>query len=110
MDLEFIRVIRTPHSERFLIRNGNQDMAALDLHYLASGRVDGTLIVFENQGIGEAQIPGILSRIDEMLLPDVSVAERNLSFTVVVGRVLGTFLPDEAQPNQIETAAPVNAG
>jgi hypothetical protein len=92
--MEFVRVIRTPNSERFVVREGNQDRAALDLHYLPSGRVDGTFIVFEGQGIVEADIPKVLSRIDEMLLPSVSVAEHNLSFTVVVGRVLGAFVPE----------------
>lgn len=94
MNLEFIRVIRTPYSERFLLRSDNQDRAALELHYLSSGRVDGTLILFQDQGIAESEIPSILSRIDEVLLPDVSVAKQNLSFTVVVGRPLGAFLPD----------------
>ena len=100
MNFEFMRVIRTPHSERFLLRRDKQDQAALDLHYLAGGRVDGTLIVFEGQGISDGQIADVLSRIDEMLLPDVSIAERNLSFTVVVGRVLGAFVPEKVEPKQ----------
>ena len=94
MNLQFVRAIRTPHSERFLLRDGSRDVAALDIHYLASGKVDGTLILFEDAGIGEDQVPPLLSQIDEMLLPDVSIAEQNLSFTVVSGRVFGAYLPD----------------
>ena len=94
MTYEFIRVLRTPHSERFVIRSGERDVAALDLHYLPAGRVDGTLIVFDNAGLDESHIPELLARADETLLPGVSVAEHNLSFTVVVGKVLGAFVPD----------------
>jgi hypothetical protein len=94
MTFEFVRVLRSPYSERFVIRSGDRDVAALDLHYLPTGRVDGTLIVFDNAGLGEAQIPELLARVDEVLLPGVSVAEHNLSFTVVIGKVLGAFVPD----------------
>ena len=95
MNFQLVRVLRTPHSERFLLRRDNEDRAALDLHYLNNGRVDGTLILFQDQGIPESEIPSILSHIDEVLLPDVSVAERNLSFTVLVGRPVGAFLPEK---------------
>ncbi len=100
MNLEFVRVIRTPHSERFLIRSGERDQAALDLHHLPTGRVDGTLIVFDGQGLDEADIPQILSQVDGALLPGVSIAEHNLSFTVVMGRVLGAFVPDQTEPRK----------
>lgn len=98
MSQDFVRLLRTPTSERFLLRRAGTDVAALDLHYLPVGTVQATLIVFEHSGILESEIPSILTHIDEVLLPDVSLDDRKLLFTVVVGRVLGSFeaVPDSA--------------
>lgn len=87
-NLSAVRILRTPYSERFVLRNGaGEDFAALELHFLVDGTVTGTLILFEQAKVLEAEIPQILKQIDEELLPEVSIQERNLSFTVVVGRV-----------------------
>jgi hypothetical protein len=95
VDFTILRTLRTPTSERFLFRHEDKDLASLDLHYHADGTVDGTLIAFEGAGLAEAQIPEFLSQIDETLLPNVSFAEKNLSFTVVIGRALGAFVPHD---------------
>src|SRR5688572_16401158 len=91
MDLTFSRVLRTPHSERHLLRRDGADFAALDLHYLLDGTVQATLVVFEGSGVEEADVPELLTHIDEVLLPEVQMDHKNLFFTVVVGRVLGAF-------------------
>jgi hypothetical protein len=88
---KLLRVLRSPHSERFLLKDERGDFAALDLHYLTSGKVDGTLIIFDGAGASEADVPAILSQVDEELLPHVGERHENLSFTVVIGRVLGAF-------------------
>lgn len=98
MNFSMIRSLRTPHSERYLLQVQGKDVAALDLHYLPTGRVDGTLIVFDQSGIAEQDIPAILKQVDENLLPEVSIHEGNVSFTVVIGRVLGAFLPEGQSP------------
>ena len=90
-----IRVLRTPSSERFLLRQSIVDFAAADIHYLPDGRVSVTLVVFENGPVKEEQIPDLLAQIDVKLLPDVSVEDENVTFTVVVGRVLGAFSANE---------------
>jgi hypothetical protein len=92
-NLHLDRVLRTASSERFMVRRDEAAIAALELHYLASGKVDGTLIVFEEAKVNAEQIPEMLQEIDRRLLPDVSVAEGNLLFTVVVGKVHGSFEP-----------------
>lgn len=95
MDFDATRIIRTPYSERFVLRRrGGDDFAALELHYLTDGSVAGTLVLFQEAGVAENEVPAILARIDQDLLPEVSIQSRNLSFTVVVGRVLGSFTPD----------------
>ncbi len=93
--IEFVRTLRTPHSERFLLRAGGADIAAIDIHFRPNGAADATVILFEEAGIADTEVPALLSRIDEVILPDISIGERNLSFTVVSGRVLGAFQPDQ---------------
>lgn len=75
-----------------MLQVGGKDAAALDVHYLANGRADGTLIIFDGSGISEPDVPAVLARIDDLLLPDVNMADGNLSFTVVAGHVLGAFV------------------
>jgi hypothetical protein len=71
-----------------------EDAAAVDLHYLPDGSVAVTVFLFEDGGITEDRVPEWLQYLDEALLPEVSLDEHNLSFTVVQGRVLGDFRPD----------------
>ena len=97
MELNVVRVVRTPSSERFLLRAKGADFAALDIHYLPEGRADATLILFEGGPVPESQVPELLSTIDEMLLPGVSLQEKNLVFTVVTGRVMGAYSADKSE-------------
>jgi hypothetical protein len=94
----FVRTLRTTTSERFLLQEANAvDCAALDLHYLENGHVAGTLIVL-NDRFKEHDIPEILTEIDEALLPQVSLDEGNLTFTVVRGEVIGSFTATRDSP------------
>ena len=87
-----IRVLRTVSSERFLLQvKEGQDAAAIDLHYLRDGSVSGTIFLFEDGGIQDHMIHDLLQYIDEALLPEVSLDEHNLAFTVVRGQVVGDF-------------------
>ena len=96
MRLSLIRVLRTLSSERLLLQlKEGEDAAAVDLHYLRDGSVAATVFLFEDGGITDDLIPDVLQYIDEMLLPEVSLDEHNLSFTVVRGRVLGDFRPEQ---------------
>ena len=94
MGYRAVRVLRTPHSERHLIVRDQEEVAAVDLHYLLDGRVAGTLTVFESAKLTESDVPALLAFIDEDLLPEVTVGEGNLIFTGVIGRVLGSFTHD----------------
>ena len=95
MELSVVRTLRTVSSERFLLqRKRGEDAGAIDLHYLRDGSVAGTVFLFEDSGLTDDLIPELLRYIDEVLLPDVSWDEFNLSFTVVRGRVVGDFKPE----------------
>lgn len=104
MDVTFVRVLRTPHSERHLLRRDGSDFAALDLHYLLEGTVQATLVLFEGSGVEEPEVPEVLTLIDEVLLPEVQLDQNNLIFTVVVGRVLGSF---QAMTDAVPVAAEI---
>ena len=91
--LNFVRTLRTPTSERFLLAvNGVDGAAALDLHYLSNNGVAATLCVLDS-GVGDDQITDIIEQIDEVLLPEASRADGNLHFTVVRGHAIGDFVP-----------------
>jgi hypothetical protein len=99
LETNVTRLLRTPHSERFLLRRSQKDVAVVDIHFLLDNTVHATMIVFEDSSIADDEIPEILTWIDEVLLPQVSVAENKLQFTVVRGRVVGAFLPtNDANP------------
>ncbi|HEX3999019.1 MAG TPA: hypothetical protein VHX65_10745 [Pirellulales bacterium] len=94
MIARFIRALRTASSERFILQaKEGQDAAVLDLHYTATGNIAGTLILLEHGGISEAMVPDLLQEIDEVLLPEVTIDHRKVSFTAVIGRVVGHFAP-----------------
>jgi len=79
-----------------MVIRGENDVAALEVHYLDDGRVQATLIAFDGM-LHENEIADLLLHIDKVLLPDVSLDTKKLIFTVVFGRVLGAF---EAVQNQ----------
>lgn len=95
MKIEFVRTLRTPYSERFLLVKNAIDVGALDIHYRLDGTAAATLTILEDSTIPDSELPTLLTKIDEVLFPEISVVEKNLFFTVVRGRVIGTFLPEK---------------
>ena len=96
MNLTWKRTLRTPSSERFLALRDGKDLAAVDLHYLANGTVTGTVIILKGSGLNESNIEQLLSTLDNEFLPDVNLAHGNLSYTVVLGEVLGNWEAQES--------------
>ena len=85
------RTLRTASSERFLAQREGRDVAAVDLHYLASGTVAGTVILLKDEEWKESDVPTLLGSLDEDFLPDVYLDNGNLKYTVVLGEVLGNY-------------------
>ena len=85
------RTLRTTSSERLLATRDGKDVAAVDLHYLTNGTVSGTMILLKEAGWKESDIPGLLQSLDEDFLPDVDLASGTLTYTVVVGEMVGNF-------------------
>jgi hypothetical protein len=91
MNITWKRTLRTTSSERFLAQREGRDAAAVDLHYLANGTVAGTVILLKDAGWNESDVPALLGSLDEDFLPDVDLDHGNLTYTVVLGEVLGNY-------------------
>ena len=85
------RTLRTISSERFLALRDNKEVAAIDLHYLANGTVAGTMILIREAQWKEEDIQHLLSQFDEDFLPEVDLAHQTLTYTVIMGDVVGSF-------------------
>ena len=85
------RTLRTSSSERLLATRDGKDVAAVDLHYLANGTVSGTVILLKEAGWKDSDIPRLLQSLDEDFLPEVDLSSGTLTYTVVVGELLGNF-------------------
>ncbi|MEK7469256.1 MAG: hypothetical protein AAB074_17925 [Planctomycetota bacterium] len=89
------RTLRTPHSERFLAVREGREVAAVDIHYLPNGHASGTVILLRSAGWKEEEIPKLLASLDEDFLPDVDLLQGTLTYTVVMGDVVGNFEAEE---------------
>ena len=94
--LNWKRTLRTSSSERFIAVRGGRDVAAVDLHYFHTGAVAATVVLLRDPaqpdgGWTEAQVPDLLASLDEDYLPDVDLANGNLTYTVVLGDIVGTY-------------------
>ena len=85
------RTLRTSSSERLLATRDGKDVAAADLHYLANGTVSGTVVLLKDAGWKEEDIPKLLQSLDEDFLPDVDLTSGTLTYTVVLGEVVGNL-------------------
>lgn len=87
------RTLRTASSERFLAYRAGQtqEAAAVDLHYLANGTVTGTVILLKEANWQESDVPALLASLDDDMLPDVDLSQGTLTYTVVMGEVLGNY-------------------
>jgi hypothetical protein len=59
MNLTWKRTLRTASSERFLAQRGGDDVAAVDLHYLANGTIAGTVIILKGSGLPHAHFSAL---------------------------------------------------
>ncbi len=101
--MQWKRTLRTKSSERFLLLRDGKEAAAVDLHYLDGGTVSGTVILLNDAGWKEDEIPKLLKSFDEDFLPDVDLERGTLTYTVVMGEVIGVF---EAESSEDEATQP----
>ena len=58
------------------------------------------VIILKDSGLDESNIQPLLSALDDEFLPDVNLEHGNLTYTVVLGEVLGNW---EAAPSSDST-------
>ena len=78
----------SPATSRFVTEPIPQQ-AGLDLHCLANGTVAGSVILLKDAERREDEIPKLLQSLYEDFLPDVDLEAGTLTYTVVMGEVLG---------------------
>ena len=96
-ELRFVRAFRTASSERFLALQGENDVAAIDLHFLTNGQVAGTVVVLSD-AIADSDMADLLRCIDDDLLPGASMESGSVSFAVVRGKFIGNYVPQPEEP------------
>ncbi len=92
-DLRYDRLYRTEASEAYLISQGEQTLARLELH-LGAHVVYGVLL-FEEEPT-DAELRALVTRIDEDLVWTAGVARDDFAVWAYVARELG-MLDDEAR-------------
>jgi hypothetical protein len=53
--------------------------------------IPGTVILLKDSGLDESNIQSLLSALDDEFLPVVNLEHGNLTYTVVLGEVLGNW-------------------
>jgi hypothetical protein len=93
MNIEYLRAFRTSSSERFFLRYVSIEFGCLELHYLANGTVQALLVIYDDATRPTEDIGLILKHIDDVLLPEVSLEDSKLLYSVFTGRAAGSFAP-----------------
>ena len=90
----FDRLCRTAHSEAYLISQGDDALARVDLHFTSS--VVYGLVVIERE-LGEEELSSLIERIDEDLVWSADVPRDDFVVTVYQGREVGVFSDNPAE-------------
>jgi len=53
------------------------------------------VIILKGSGLDESNIESLLSALDDEFLPDIDLERGNLTYTVVLGEVLGNWEAEE---------------
>ncbi len=96
---QFERQARTPSSEAFIIRSGEDDAGRVDIHY-GSDEVTATLCLAENAT--EDDIQELIGEIDERLVMTAEPFRDDFVVTVWLGREAGVYsedIDDETEGN-----------
>ena len=102
MTIEYVRAFRTPSSERFFLRHLGAEFGCLELHYLMNGTVQALLILYEDAPKPTEDVGAILKHIDDVLLPEVSLEDLKLLYSVFTGRAAGAFEPVADPPVTVD--------
>ena len=87
-ELRYDRVCRTPHSEAYLLSEGDKPFGRVDLHF-GSSVVHGVLIV--ERDLSDEDLHGLVQRIDDDLVWTADQPREDLLVTVYRGTETGVI-------------------
>ncbi len=99
-EYRFERECRTPHSEAYVVMDGENPVGRIDLHFTSS-IVYGTLNVGEN--VTQEEIQSLIQTVDEELVMSADAACEDFVVVVYQGREVGTFSAQELEEEEEET-------
>ncbi len=99
--LRYDRVCRTPHSEAFLLSEGDQPLGRVDLHFGSS--VVHVLLLIERE-LSDDEMRGLVERIDEDLVWTADQPREDLLVTVYEGREVGVFSDTGHEDDEAEAS------
>ncbi len=95
-DLHYDRICRTSRSESYLISQGEEPIARVELHY-AHSVVYGLLVIEKDADqIGQNEIDELRNQIDVDLVDTADMPRDDFILTVYYGREVGTYHDPEA--------------
>jgi hypothetical protein len=87
-ELRYDRVFRTPHSEAYLLSEGDAPFGRVDLHY-GSSMVQGLLIV--ERDLSDEDLHGLVQRVDDDLVWTADQPREDFVVTVYRGSEVGVI-------------------
>lgn len=87
-DIRFERQYRTPHSEGYLIYDGEDRVGRVELHYTPTV-VYGTIVV--EREVEEDDVLDLIEQVDDELVLTADVPRDDFVVSVYHGRDLGTY-------------------
>jgi hypothetical protein len=95
--LQYDRLCRTANSEAYLVSQGEQAVARIDLHFTPSV-VYGVLVV--ERELPDEEIRDLIARIDEDLVWSANVTRDDFVVTAYQGREIGVFSDAEGDQDE----------
>ena len=90
-DIRFERQFRTPYSEGYTIKQGNNQVGSVDIHFTTS-TVHATLII--ERELEETEIGKLIEQIDEELVLSADMPREDFLVSVYIGRDVGFYSDD----------------
>jgi hypothetical protein len=98
-DLHYDRVCRTPHSEAYLLSEGESPLGRVDLHFGAS--VVHALLVVERE-LADEEVRGLVQRVDDDLVWTADQPREDFLVTIYRGSEIGVISDHEDSAEEDE--------
>jgi hypothetical protein len=97
--LRYDRVCRTPHSEAYLLSDGDSPLGRVDLHY-GTSVVHGVLVI--ERDLSDEEMHGLAQRIDDDLVWTADQPREDFLLTIYRGTEAGLISDHDTEPDEDE--------